>query len=45
MRNLVALPEAMFYGQSVEYDGAAMHASLEGVPMNRRVEMPVIEVF
>ncbi len=35
----------VFVGQSVAYDGAAIHASLDGVPMSKRIEMPVIEDF
>ena len=38
-------PRTVFVGQSVRYDGAAIHASLEGVPMEKRIEMPVIEDF
>lgn len=45
MRRLAELPETMFYGQSVVYDGAAMYHSLDGVAMEKRVEMPVAEEF
>ena len=45
MRRLSTLPRIMFYGQSVKYDGAAIYRSLEGVPMDLRVEMPVAEEF
>lgn len=45
MRKLANMPETLFIGQSVAYDGAAIHASLEGVPMEKRVEMPVAEEF
>lgn len=38
-------PRTQFIGQSMRYDGAAIFDSLEGVPMDRRVEMPVIEDF
>ncbi len=38
-------PRTIFVGQSVAYDGAAIHASLDGVPMSKRIEMPVIEDF
>lgn len=34
-----------FVGQSMRYDGAAIYHSLDGVPMEQRVEMPVIENF
>lgn len=36
---------AVFVGQSVRYDGAAIYHSLDGVPMSQRIEMPVIEDF
>jgi len=45
MLMLAADPRTIFVGQSVRYDGTAMYASLDGVPMERRVEMPVIEDF
>jgi pyruvate dehydrogenase E1 component beta subunit len=45
MRRLAEFPNTVFVGQSVAYDGAAIHASLEGVPMDRRIEMPVAEEF
>lgn len=45
MRKLATQPRTIFVGQSVEYDGAAMYASLDGVPMHQRLEMPVIEDF
>lgn len=45
MLRLAADPRALFVGQSVRYDGAAVFDSLVGVPMDRRLEMPVIEDF
>jgi pyruvate/2-oxoglutarate/acetoin dehydrogenase E1 component len=45
MLMLAADPRTIFVGQSVRYDGTAMYATLDGVPMDRRVEMPVIEDF
>jgi pyruvate/2-oxoglutarate/acetoin dehydrogenase E1 component len=36
---------AVFVGQSVRYDGAAIYHSLDGVPMEQRIELPVIENF
>lgn len=45
MRMLAADPRTKFIGQSVCYDGAAIYESLEGVPMEKRLEMPVIEDF
>ena len=45
MRMLADDPRTLFIGQSVRYDGAAIYHSLEGVPMAKRVEMPVIEDF
>jgi len=45
MRRLAGLPNTLFLGQSVAYDGAAIHTSLDGVPMEKRREMPVVEEF
>ncbi|MGP1675918.1 MAG: hypothetical protein ACTS6J_02015 [Burkholderiales bacterium] len=42
---MLAKQNAVFVGQSVRYDGAAIHASLNGVPMAQRIELPVIEDF
>lgn len=36
-------PKTLFVGQSVKYDGQAMHPTFEGVPMDRRIEFPVAE--
>lgn len=33
----------LFVGQNMRYDGQRMHASFAGVPMERRIEMPVCE--
>ena len=35
----------LFVGQQTVYDGQRMHASLVGVPMEKRIEMPVSENF
>lgn len=45
MLRLAAIPESVFVGQSVRFDGAAIFHSLEGVPMEKRIEMPVAEDF
>ena len=45
MRRLAELQNVKFYGQSIRYDGAAIYNSLDGVPMEKRVEMPVAEDF
>jgi len=45
MRWLAEDKRTVFLGQSVAWDGARMHASLEGVPNAKRMEMPVIEDF
>lgn len=45
MRKLAELPNTLFIGQSIRYDGAAIYNSLDGVPMSRRVEFPVAEEF
>ena len=43
MRLLAADERTVFVGQSVRYDGAAIYHSLDGVPMDKRVEFPVVE--
>ena len=43
MNTLAADPRTVFVGQSVRYDGAAIFHSLEGVPMEKRIEFPVVE--
>jgi pyruvate/2-oxoglutarate/acetoin dehydrogenase E1 component len=35
----------LFIGQSVEYAGTAMFGTLENIPMDKRMEMPVAEEF
>jgi len=45
MNELAKDERVVFVGQSVEYPGASIHASLEGIPQNRRIEMPVVEDF
>lgn len=40
---LAADPRTVFVGQSVRYDGAAIYHSLDGVPMEKRLEFPVVE--
>ena len=43
MRWLAEEPRTVFVGQSVRYDGAAIYHSLKGVPMEKRLEFPVVE--
>ena len=43
MRKLAGLPDVVFIGQSVAYDGAAIYTSLEGVSSTKRLEFPVVE--
>ena len=43
MRLLAADERTVFVGQSVRYDGAAIYHSLDGVPMDKRLEFPVVE--
>ena len=43
MRMLAADERIVFVGQSVRYDGAAIYHSLDGVPMEKRLEFPVVE--
>lgn len=38
-------PRTLFLGQAVRFDGQLLHQTLAGVPMEKRVEMPVIEDF
>lgn len=45
MRELATDERTIFVGQSVAYDGAAIHASLDGIPKEKRIELPVIEDF
>ena len=45
MLRLAEHPRALFVGQSVAYDGAKIYGSLEGVPMEKRLELPVLEDF
>ena len=45
MLMLAADERTLFVGQSVAYDGATMYETLKGVPMEKRLEMPVIEDF
>jgi pyruvate/2-oxoglutarate/acetoin dehydrogenase E1 component len=43
MTMLAQDPRTLFVGQNMRYDGQRMHASFSGVPMERRIEMPVCE--
>lgn len=43
MLMLAADKRTVFVGQSVAYDGAAIFHSLQGVPMEKRLEFPVVE--
>lgn len=43
MRMLSRDSRTVFIGQSVQYDGAAIYHSLDGVPMGKRLEFPVVE--
>lgn len=36
-------PETVFIGQAVAYEGTAMYGTLKGVPMEKRIELPVFE--
>lgn len=38
-------PNTVFVGQSVRYDGQAQFDTFSGVPMDKRIEMPVAEDF
>lgn len=43
MSLLAEHPKTLFVGQAVRYDGQRAHATFAGVPMDRRIEMPVCE--
>jgi pyruvate/2-oxoglutarate/acetoin dehydrogenase E1 component len=45
MTKLAQHPKTLFVGQGVKYDGQRMHQSFSGVPMEKRIEMPVGEEF
>jgi len=45
MTMLAGHPKTVFVGQSVKYPGQRAHASFEGVPMDKRIEMPICEDF
>ena len=45
MRMLADDPRVVFVGQGVRYNSHRMFGSLEGIPMERRIEMPVAEDF
>lgn len=36
-------PDTVFLGQQVRYPGNALYKTLEGVPLSKRIEMPVAE--
>ena len=36
---------ALFLGQSIVYDGQRMHDSFKGVPLEQKIEMPIVEEF
>ena len=45
MLMLAENPKVMFVGQAVKYPGQAAFKTFEGIPMDRRIEMPVAEDF
>ena len=45
MTMLAQQPKALFVGQNVRYDGQAQFDTFSGVPMEKRIEMPVAEEF
>jgi len=45
MTMLAKHPKAVFVGQNVRYDGQAAWDTFSGVPMGKRIEMPVAEDF
>jgi len=45
MAMLAEHPKTIFVGQSVKYPGQRAHATFSGVPMDKRIEMPICEDF
>lgn len=45
MTMLAQHPKTLFIGQAVKYGGQRAHATFAGVPMDRRIEMPICEDF
>ena len=45
MLMLAENPKVVFVGQAVKYPGQAAFKTFEGIPMERRIEMPVAEDF
>lgn len=45
MKYLAEQPNTLFLGQSVAYSGQRAHASFAGVPMDKRIELPICEDF
>ena len=45
MTMLAEHPKTLFVGQAVRYDGQRAHATFAGVPMEKRIEMPICEDF
>ena len=43
MKMLGEQPNALFLGQAVRYPGTAMFTTLKDVPMEKRIELPVME--
>ena len=43
MKMLAEHPKTLFVGQAVKYPGQAAFKTFDGVPMDRRIEMPVCE--
>lgn len=45
MTMLAQHPKTLFVGQAVKYGGQRAHQTFAGVPLERRIEMPVAEEF
>ena len=43
MKILAEDPRVLFLGQTVAYPGSIIYTSLEGIPMDKRIELPVFE--
>ena len=43
MHEISKINNTIFLGQSVRYSGNSIYASLEDVPLKKRIELPVME--
>lgn len=43
MKMLAENPQTIFIGQTVAFPGSTIYGTLEGIPMSRRIEVPILE--